>query len=106
MEIYEHDASHMTKMATTPIYGKKASKIFFSRTGGPISLKTLYVAFGTPAHHSLFKLWPWVDLDLFFGKVNFGTVAFIYKNATMMDSFEIIEACDPEISWYYINLTK
>ena len=29
---------HMTKMATTPIYGKKPSKIF-SGTGGPISLK-------------------------------------------------------------------
>ena len=29
----------MTEMAATPIYGKNASKIFFSRTGGPISLK-------------------------------------------------------------------
>ena len=27
---------HMTKMAATPIYGKNPSKIFFSRTGGPI----------------------------------------------------------------------
>ena len=27
---------HMTKMATTPIYGKNPSKILFSRTGGPI----------------------------------------------------------------------
>ena len=30
---------HMTKMAATPIYGKKTSKIFFSRTGGPIFTK-------------------------------------------------------------------
>ena len=30
---------HMTKMAATPIYGKNHSKIFFSRTGGPISTK-------------------------------------------------------------------
>ena len=29
-KIYEHDAGHMTKMAATPIYGKKTSKIFFS----------------------------------------------------------------------------
>ena len=29
---------HMTKMATTPIYGKNPSKIF-SRTGGQISTK-------------------------------------------------------------------
>ena len=30
---------HMTKMAATPIYGQTPSKIFFSRTGGPISTK-------------------------------------------------------------------
>ena len=30
---------HMTKMATTPIYGKNPSEIFFSRTGGPIFTK-------------------------------------------------------------------
>ena len=30
---------HMTKMVATPIYGKNPSKIFFSRTGGPISTK-------------------------------------------------------------------
>ena len=32
-------SGHMTKMAATPIYGKNPSKIFFSRTGGPISMK-------------------------------------------------------------------
>ena len=30
---------HMTKMATTPIYGKNPSKIFSSGTGGQISMK-------------------------------------------------------------------
>ena len=30
---------HVTKMAATPIYGKNPSKIFFSRTGGPIFMK-------------------------------------------------------------------
>ena len=30
---------HMTKMAAMPIYGKNPSKIFFSRTSGPISMK-------------------------------------------------------------------
>ena len=29
----------MTKMAPMPIYGKNPSKIFFSGTGGPISMK-------------------------------------------------------------------
>ena len=39
MKNYQHDAGHMTKMATTPIYGKNPLKIFFSGTGGPISTK-------------------------------------------------------------------
>ena len=30
---------HVTKMAATPIYGKNPSKIFFSRTSGPIFTK-------------------------------------------------------------------
>ena len=30
---------HMTKMAAMPIYGKNPSKIFFSRTDGPIFTK-------------------------------------------------------------------
>ena len=38
MKIHEHDAGHMTKMATMPIYGKNPSKIF-SGTGGLISMK-------------------------------------------------------------------
>ena len=29
---------HMTKMSPTPIYGKNPSKIFFSRTKGPVTL--------------------------------------------------------------------
>ena len=39
MKICERDAGRMTKMAATPIYCKNSSKIFFSWTGGPISMK-------------------------------------------------------------------
>ena len=39
MKVYINGLGHMTKMATTPIYGKNPSKIFFSRTGGPIFTK-------------------------------------------------------------------
>ena len=38
--------------------------------------ETWYVASGTPAHHSLFKWWPWSDLNLFYGKVKFGNLGF------------------------------
>ena len=31
--------AHMTKMAATPMYGKKPPKLFFSGTGSPMILK-------------------------------------------------------------------
>ena len=37
--MYINNPGHMTKMAAMPIYGKNPLKIFFSRTGGPISTK-------------------------------------------------------------------
>ena len=36
--MYINNPGHMTKMAAMPIYGKNPSKIFFSGTGGPISM--------------------------------------------------------------------
>ena len=37
--MYINNPGHMTKMAAMPIYGKNPSKIFFSGTGGLISMK-------------------------------------------------------------------
>ena len=39
MKVYTNGLGHMTKMAATPIYGKNPSKIFFSKTNGPIAVK-------------------------------------------------------------------
>ena len=38
-KVYINGSGHMTKTAATPIYGKNPSKVFFSRTGGPIFTK-------------------------------------------------------------------
>ena len=38
-KVYINGPGHMTKMAAMPIYCKNPSKIFFSRTGGPIFTK-------------------------------------------------------------------
>ena len=74
MKIWWHDAGHMTEMAATPLYGKNRSK---SSPEPTVDFhETWYVASGTPAHHSLFKWWPWSDLDLFYGKVKFGFLGF------------------------------
>ena len=37
--MYIRNPGHMTKMAAMPIYGKIPSKVFFSRTDRPISMK-------------------------------------------------------------------
>ena len=61
----------MTKMAAMPIYGKN---LLWNRWTD--FNETWYVASGTLAHHSLYKSWPCVDLDLFYGKVNFDHIGF------------------------------
>ena len=38
-KVYINGPGHMTKMAATSIYGKNPSKIFYSKTGGPIFTK-------------------------------------------------------------------
>ena len=38
MKIYTNELSHMTNMATTPIYGKNLKKIYFSRTNRLMTL--------------------------------------------------------------------
>ena len=54
-KIYTRKFGHMTKMASTPIYGKNLLKIFFSRTKKASDLETWYVALGMWGPPSLFK---------------------------------------------------
>ena len=42
-KVYSRGLSHMTKMAATPIYGKNLSKIFYSRTRGPLPWGYIHV---------------------------------------------------------------
>ena len=58
---------NMVLANVTPIYGKNPSKILLWNRSTDFH-ETWYVALGTPAHHNLFKWWPWSDLDLFYGK--------------------------------------
>ena len=39
-------------------------------------LETWYVALSMGVLPRLFKLWPWIDLDLFYIKVKFGYIGF------------------------------
>ena len=68
MKIWWHDAGHMTKMAAIP-YMIKTFENHLLQNRMSYDLETLLVASGTQALQSLYKWWPWVDLDLFYGKV-------------------------------------
>ena len=86
----------------------KTLKIF-SGTNQPISIKLWYVAkklaLGTLAHDSLYKSWPWVDLDLFYSKVNFGYIGFSMETLNFSGS---IVACNLKVGRYrqHVELIK
>ena len=61
-------------------------------------LETWLVASGTQALQSLFKWWPWRDLDLFYGKVKFGNIGFSMGKVKTVDFSETIAASDLKVS--------
>ena len=73
------------------------------------SVRGWYVASGTPAYHSLFKWWPWSDLDLFYGKVKFRNLVFSIGKSENSGFFsETIAASDLKSSrsWHLIEYMK
>ena len=76
---------HMTKMAAMPIYGKNFKNLLLQNQKS-YNLETWHVALGTQALQSLYKWWPWVDLGLFYGKVNFGHL-YVWMGKTVIKSF-------------------
>ena len=65
----------MTKMAAM-LYMVKTFENLLLQNQMSYDLETWHVASGTQALQSLYKWWPWVDLDLFYGKVKFGNLGF------------------------------
>ena len=61
-------------------------------------LETWHVALGTQALQSLYKWWPWVDLDLFYGKVKFGPLCFVWEKGKTMDFSETIVIYDLKLA--------
>ena len=53
--LIKNDAGHLTKMAGTPIYGKKNLQNLLLRNRRANFHEAWYEASGTPAHHSLLK---------------------------------------------------
>ena len=72
MKVCTNGLCHMTKMAAMPIYAKKTFQNLLLWNRKADELETWYAASTTRVLPSLFKLCPWVDIDLFYGKVKFG----------------------------------
>ena len=85
----------MTKKNATPIYGKNLSNIF-SRNSWPIAME-FDLSQTVRAHHSLFNLWPWVDLDLFHAKVEFGRLVLIMGKMKIIYFSKSIAAFDAHV---------
>ena len=56
-------------MANMAVYGKTPQRSYSIELVEQFSHEFLYVVKGTPARHSLFKLCPWVDLDLLLARL-------------------------------------
>ena len=73
MKIHQHFAGHMTKMATMPIYGKHALKIFYPGTTGQILMK-LCMKHQRPKPLTIFANHdPGLTLTYFAARSNFAT---------------------------------
>ena len=66
------------------MYGKNPSKNLLQNLRTDYH-ETMNVASGTPVYHSLFKWWPWVDLDLFYGKVKVDNLGFSIVKVKTVD---------------------
>ena len=63
------------QMAVITIYGKTLKNHLLWNQKAD-DLESWYAALGAQVIPSLFKWWPWNDLDLFYGKVKFGPLRF------------------------------
>ena len=78
-KVWSNGPSHMTKMAGMPIYGKNFKNLLLWNQKAD-DLETWRAALNARVLPSLFKWWPCVDLDLFYGKVKFGPLCFCRGN--------------------------
>ena len=69
-------------------------------------LETWHVALGTQALQNLYKWWPWVDLDLFYGKVKLGHL-YVWMGKTVIKSFNGGKlAAKDYIDWIILLMKK
>ena len=88
----------MTKIAAMPIYGKKLKNLLWNQKTD--DLEIWYAALGARVLPNLFQWWLWVDLDLFYGKVKFGPLCFVWEKGKTMGFSETIVVYDIRVDRY------
>ena len=78
-------------------YMVKTLKNFLLQNQKTDDLESWYAASGAWELWSLFKWWLWVDADLFYGKVEFGPLCFLYGKVKTMDFSETIVVYDIKV---------
>ena len=96
IKVYINGPGHMTKMATMHIYGKNLKNLLQNQKS--YDLETWHAVSGTRVLRSLCKWWPWVDLDLFYGKVKFYNLGFSIGKSENIGFFRTFCSQWPE-SW-------
>ena len=84
-------------MAATPIYGKNPSKVYFSRTGRPISTKLGMLFQGLQPIIVCSNDDHGVTLTYFTARSNLVTYAFLWEKVKTVDFSETIAACDLKV---------
>ena len=97
MKVCSLHLGHTTKMAAMPIYGKNPSKIFFSRTGRPISTKLGVQHRGILPIIACSNNDPGVTLTYFTARSNLVTFAFLQEKLKTVDFSETIAASDLKV---------
>ena len=87
----------MTKMATTPIYGKNLSKVFFFGTGGPISTTLGIYNPGLQPTIVGSNDDPGVTLAYFTARSNLVTYVYQWEKVKRVDFSETVAASDLKV---------
>ena len=75
-KVCSNGPGHMTKVAAMAIYDKNLKINLLLRNQKANDLESWYASSGAWVLPSLLKWWPWVNLDIFYGKVKFGPLCF------------------------------
>ena len=99
----QNGPGHMTNMAVMPICGKNLKKSSSLEPKGQYDLEGWYAALGPSVLRSLFKWWPWVDLGLFYGKVNLVPYSFVWEKGKTTSNFFSLETARTIEAKFYVE---